>query len=401
MLLKEYFQRHSKLLDLRSAATRYLINIVGFVEILILPLLLAPADYSEIERNKQLIAFSPVVLLGAGLGYLRVRFKDENYLSSSSYTLGALVSCFSVSVILIFAEINLVFVLAIFLYIFSSAIEKQLQGCNKLLIAYSYKAFISVALIAATVISSYYASEKVEARLLYSIAIIVALSIWISFAIKSLPFPMFADVRNLWGHLYKYLGMIKSGFILNLLTFIIILHFIFERKVVADYFPVQLSSYSLAFAFSQIGIVLINAIAYAFQYKFGAANKELQPKEYRTYRNAMIFVSLILLICSIPFVYIYQKYYIGYDNLLEIYITFYLFSGLYFALSSTSVVALYLGLSNAALVSFLVLLFFNVLLSPIIGFGYSNIFLYLIKSGLLIVVAGLYLDYKIIRRLES
>lgn len=401
MSLKQYFQRHSRLLDLRAAAARYLINAIGFLEILILPLVLTPTDYAEIERNKQLVAFSPVVLLGAGLGYLKFHFKDESYLNSSSYTFGALISCFGVSVLLLSAGTNPVLVLAISLYIFTSAVEKQLLGCNRLLIAYSYKAFISVALIIGAVLTSYYTSEAVDAGLLYSMAITVALSIWMLLARESVSFPMVANFKSLWGHVCIYFGMIRSGFVLNLLTFIIILHFIFERKVVGDYFSEQLPSYSLAYAFSQIGIVLINAIAYAFQHKFGVTGDQLLPKEYRAYRNAMIFVYVVLLVCSIPVVYIYQQYYGGYDGLLEIYISFYLFSGLYFALSSTSVVALYLGLSKVALVSFLVFLFVNVLLSPHVGFSYSSIFLYLIKSGLLIVGAGVYLDCRIIKRLGS
>jgi len=366
-----------------------------------LPLLLAPANYAEIERHKQLVAFSPVVLLGAGLGYLKLHFKEESDFNSGSYTLGALISCFAVSAILASFGANPFLVLSVFLYIFTSAIEKQLLGCNRLLIAYSYKAFISVALIVGTLIFTCYAPEELDAGLLYSSAIIVALSVWISFSVKSASFPCITNIEVLWRCVCKYAEMIKSGFILNLLTFAIVLHFIFERKVVADYFPEQLPSYSLAYAFSQIGIVLINAIAYAFQHKFGLTSDQLQPKEYRAYRNAMIFLYVLLLIGSIPLVYVYQIYYDGYDGLLEIYLSFYLFSGLYFALTSTSVVALYLGLSKAALASFLVFLFFNVLFSPFVGFGYSSIFLYLVKSGLLIVGAGAYLDYRIIKQLGS
>ncbi len=401
MSLKQYFQRHLRLLDLRAAVGRYLINAIGFAEILILPLLLAPEEYAEIERNKQLVAFSPVVLLGAGLGYLKFHFKNESHLNSGSYTLGALISCSAAGAILLFFGTNPVLVLAVVLYIFTSAVEKQLVGCNRLLIAYSYKAFISVALISVTLICGYYASEDVGAGFLYSIAIIVALSIWILFAIKSVSLPSIASIAGLWGGVCKYVGMIKGGFVLNFHTFVIILHYIFERKVVADYFPEQLPSYSLAYALSQIGIVFINAIAYAFQQKFGLASNQLQPKEYRTYRNAMILVYAALLFFSIPVVYFYQEYYGGYGGLLEIYVSFYLFSGLYFALSSTSVVALYLGLSKAALVSFFVFLFVNVLLSPFAGLGYSSILLYLIKSGLLIVGAGIYLDRRIIKRLGS
>lgn len=401
MSLKKYFQRHSRLLDLRAAAGRYLINAIGFVEILVLPFLLAPADYAEIERNKQLVAFSPVVLLGAGLGYLKFHFKGVSNINSGSYTFGALISSFVVSAVLLIFGANSFQVSAVFLYIFTSAIEKQLLGCNRLLIAYSYKAFISVALIVGTLIFTYFASEELNAGLLYPIAIIVALSIWISFAIKSVSFQCIANIEGLWVCVCEYVRLIKSGFVLNLLTFVIILHFIFERMVIADYFSEQLPSYSLAYAFSQIGIVMINAIAYAFQNKFGIASNQLQPNEYRAYRNAMIFVYVALLVFSIPMIYIYQGYYGGYDDLLEIYISFYLFSGLYFSISSTSVIALYLGLSNVALISFLVFLFVNVFFSPFVGFDYSSIFLYLFKSGILIVCAAFYLDYVIIKRLDS
>lgn len=401
MSLKQYFQRHSKLLDLRAAAARYLINAIGFLEILILPLVLTPTDYAEIERNKQLVAFSPVVLFGAGLGYLKFHFKDESYLNSSSYTFGALISCVGVSVLLLSAGTNPILVLAITLYIFTSAVEKLLLGCNRLLIAYSYKAFISVALITGTLLTSYYTDGAVDAGSMYSLAIIVALSTWLLLTRESVSFPKVANFKELWGCACIYFGMIRGGFVLNLLTFAIILHFIFERKVVGDYFSEQLPGYSLAYAFSQIGIVLINAIAYGFQHKFGVTGEQLSTKEYRAYRNAMIFVYVVLLVGSIPVVYIYQQHYGGYDHLLEIYIYFYLFSVLYFALSSTSVVVLYLGLSRAALVSFLVFLSVNVLLSPYVGLSYSSIFLYLIKSGLLIVGAGVYLDYRIIRRLGA
>jgi hypothetical protein len=65
------------------------------------------------------------------------------------------------------------------------------------------------------------------------------------------------------------------------------------------------------------------------------------------------------------------------------------------------VIALYLGLSNVALISFLVFLFVNVFFSPFVGFDYPSIFLYLFKSGILIVCAAFYLDYVIIKRLDS
>lgn len=399
MSLKKCFQHHSKLLDLKLAVARYGINFIGFIELVLIPLIVSPFYYSTIEKDKQLISFMPIVLLGAGLGFLKLHFNRGDPYLKWDYFFGSFVTGFLFCAILYSFGFGFIYVIAAFLIIIVSVLEKLLVVQNQLISASSYKAFISIALVLIACLIGK-TGFVLDPTSLYAVSIISGLSIWILMVRRKLvlfsgSFSWFS-VRSL----KTYRDLINNGFVLNFHTYLIILYFIFDRYIYTNFFESFLPGYSLAFAFSQISLVLVHSVAYSLQYKFGENINSVSVDEYNQFKFAVIKAFLFIYLCTLPFVYLYSVFLSNYQDFFKIYALVSLFNGMYFSISATSIVALYLGVSKQALATFMLALVANAVISPAIGFIEGSFYYNLIKSGIILVGSAVLLDWKVSRLIK-
>ncbi len=81
--MKKYSHLLSELPDLKVFVTRYGINFIVLIETILLPVLLSPTFYTEVEFLRYLFLVVPVLLWGAHSGYLYILYRRGEDLATA------------------------------------------------------------------------------------------------------------------------------------------------------------------------------------------------------------------------------------------------------------------------------------------------------------------------------
>lgn len=397
MLFKQFFLRHFELIDFRLIAARYAVSAISAFEVILLPFILHPALYAEIEMNRQILSFLPIALLGASLGYVRIYFKAGSEKIDSDLISGTIISA-SITAILVFMfSKSLLFSFSSFIFIFCTSSERIIFAEGKLILATLYKLFISISVIIIFWFLNKYYNEKISIYT-YFLCINIGCFIWL-FIIRS---KIFNSIQNIeYGSIRNYIKLIYGGFLLNSLTYFILLYFIIDRYFISIFFKDKIYEYAVSFSISQIPIVLMNTIAYSFLYKMGNNINKMNLNDYKMYRKSSILVFIITFVLGSFFGFLYFDLISMPDKSIFIFLILNFFLGLYFALSATTGVSLYLNLSRQALLIFIISMLINIIISPFFITVAWSPELYVFKSGTILVVSAILLDRLIIKRLRQ
>jgi hypothetical protein len=400
MLLKQSFLRHFELIDFRLSAARYAVSAVSALEVILLPLLIDPSLYAGIEKNRQILSFLPLALLGSSLGYIKVYFDGKSERAHADLFNGALISAFFAA-LLIFTFTSLIsFAIATFLFILCTATERIAFVNGNLILATIYKGIISIFVLALFVFIKRFYSNSLSLDI-YFVSVCLGCTIWliiISYRIINIRNLIF---QNNFSFAKKYYSMISEGFFLNALTYAIVLYLMVDRRIIEHFYPSSHYHYALSFSLSQLSLILINTIAYSFLYKMGDEQKIISFKNYKTYRTTAVFSFFFVYICGMIGGYIYLAFIVNAEDALYIYSIVSFFLGLYFAISAATVLALYLDLARAGLAIFVASIALNLVISPGLAFGNWPVEIYLVKSGVILTLSAVALDFLIVRRLKA
>lgn len=394
MLLKKYLSRLSELSDIRLFFSRYLVNFIGLVEILCLPLLLDPGIYTEVELMRQFFLMAPLLILGAHSGYLISLYKEKRDLQLSLVIMTGLIGV-GVSAVVSLMVGGLLPALAVFLMILVASMEKVLVGRGNLIVASVYKAIISGVLICFA-LYAYYIKLDVSALALYSGCIIVGILLWGFVIWFTSDLKEFQGSINFRRSVHEFLHLARHGFLINIQSYALIAYFIFDRIIVKSYYSDYSSEYAIGFSLSQIVFIAVNTVAFAAQQKVGENLNKFKLKDY----NKMLIVTIILyavtLVVAVPMIYLFSQWVTGYGNFVNSFILIVTFFGAYYAVSAISVIGFYQGMAMKSLYVVVFFLMLNIVMT--IGLAendygyYSNLF----KSGLLLLLSAIVFD-KMIR----
>ena len=390
----------SELSDIRLLVVRYAVNFVGFIEILLLPVLLDPDFYTDVEFLRYLMMLAPIFLFGAHSGFLYEFYNNKVNHIKTLCLFSFLVSSIIATLVFFITE-RLLVSMAVFCLIFVNPLEKWLVVSGKLILASVYKSFISISMICLGCISFlYYSGDSFTD--IYSLSIIVGSLVWTGylFSLLKAPFSSVFDYENIAGFYLEIIKLVKSGFVINVQSYVLVAYFLFDRFFISQFYGGFEREYALAFSLSQIIFIGLNTIAFSAQRNVGCSIQAYSLENYSRGIKLVFMLFSVLGIIGLVGVYILNLLLVGYGDFIYTFMITSVLYGAYYALSSFSVVAFYKNLSSTALFILLLFMVLNVALSYLLKnyeFGY---YLILFKSGVLLLLSSLLLDNYIRRALK-
>jgi hypothetical protein len=396
MWFSRFLKHLSELSSLRLVALRYAVNAIGVVEIALLPTLLAPAFYAEVETTKQMMLFAPALLFGASTGYLHSLFSRGRDLQGA-LLLGAAVVGIVGGAGFAYASGSLLAGCAVLLLVMATAVEKILVSVNRLLLGSLYKALVSVSLVCAVLAIT--PAGMFSATDLYATAALFGCLAWLgaTFWVGAVRLPAW---RTLGRTAADFRELVVSGFALNAQTYLILLYFIIDRMAVAALYPERNAEYAIAYSVSQIMFIFMNTIAFSMQYVAGKNAAGMTVSQYRQMRRTVLTLYGIIFLASIPCVYAFSLFVPQYGNFINSFLLIASLAGVFYALSAISLVGFYLNLSPFALKLMGIALVLNALaivLTSMLDLGY---YANLLRTGAILAGCAFLYDRKIVRTLE-
>ena len=396
-MLKKYLNHLSELSDIRLLVVRYAVNFVGFIEILLLPVLLDPGFYTDVEFLRYLMMLAPIFLFGAHSGFLYQFYNNKIDHIKILCLFSFLVSSVIATLIFFITEKILVSI-AIFCLILVSPLEKWLVVSGKLILASVYKSFISISMIILGCVSFlYYNGESFTD--IYSLSIIIGSLVWGVYLLSLVkaPFSSLLDVEGFSSFYQGVIQLVKSGFVINIQSYVLVAYFLFDRFFIGQFYSESEREYALAFSLSQIIFIGLNTIAFSAQRNIGSSIQTYTLENYSRGIKLVFMLFSVLGFVGVCGVFVLNLFIAGYGDFIYSFIITSIFYGAYYAFSSFSVVAFYKNLSFSALFILLVFMILNITLSYLLISYKGGYYLMLFKSGLLLLLSSLVMD-KYIRR---
>lgn len=396
MWFKRFLRHLSELSSLRLVMLRYAVNAIGVVELALLPALLTPGLYADMETIKQMMLFAPVLLIGAATGYLHSLFAGGRDLKGALLLGGALVGS-SGGAVYAYVSGSVLAGCAIFLLVIAACVEKILVSVNRLLLGSLYKALVSVSLVCAVLAIGN--SAMVNATNLYSTAVVLGCLAWLgaTFWVGALRLPRWDGIGPAWN---DFRELVQNGFALSAQSYILLLYFIVDRMAIATLYPDRNAEYAIAYSVSQVVFIFVNTIAFSMQYVAGKNAAGMTVSQYRQMRRTVLTVCAIIFFASIPCVYAFGQYVPQYGDFINSFLLIASLAGIFYALSAIALVGFYLNLSGYALNLLCIALGFNVLtliLTNMLDLGY---YANLARTGAILAACACIYDRKIILALE-
>ena len=393
IVLKKYISRLSELTDLRLLIVRYSVNFIVLIEILILPLVLRPEDFTSLEYLKNLLLFAPILLCGVNSGYINRVYKDK---LDDRY---ALILAVTIIALLAFCILNLLLAnilpaIAISLYIIVVGCEKICIADGFLVLASLYKAFYSTGLVLFAV---FYATDSSDPiNVIYAISVILGSIFWLFLFVVYFDKKNFSSLNLRSPELFERVGrslqnimlLVKRGILVSFQTFLLVGFFLFDRWFFLKNFEDNVNAYSLAFSLAQIGFIAINTVAFSMQRSLGESLHDLTKKSLFRLLKINVLSAIVLLTLALLAVSVldYSKIFENYGQYLLSYIIISFLYGTFYVCSTYTVVAIYfernlylLGLMGGALMIDIIASF------ALVNYGYEIL---LLKSGLILSGVG-------------
>jgi hypothetical protein len=397
-LLKKYLRRLSELSDLSLFLARYLVNFIGLVEIIFLPLLFDPDIYTNVELIRQLFLMAPLLILGAHSGYLICLYKERRDLQLSLVIMTVLIGA-GISVAVSVMVGGLMPAVAVFLIIIVASLEKVLVAKGKLIVASVYKAIISAALIGFALYANQMALD-VTAITLYSVCVVVGVLLWICLIWFTADLKELRAQINLKQCVREFLDLARHGFLVSVQSYILVAYFLFDRLVVNSYYKNYSSEYAIGFSLSQIIFIAINTVAFAAQHKVGVRLNKFLLIDYNKMLANTFIILVVLLAFTVPIIYLLGWFITGYGNFVNSFAIISFFFGGYYAVSALAVVGFYQGMARKALYILLFFLILNILVTLGLVQYDLNYYFNLLKSGLLLLISAVVFDQMIRREFD-
>jgi hypothetical protein len=388
MLLKKYCHHLIELSDFRLFFIRYSVNLILFVEMMLLPFILRPNFYAQMELLRNIFLIAPITLLGAHSGYLLVYYnqhKDyKNALLLFTCTSGL---CLSFCVFFIFH--NLLASAAVFFVLACNSVEKILIVEGRLIWASVYKSMVSLFMICIC-LGSVFFSFSLSSIDVYAASTILGISFWLILGFANTPciFPFKCD----WSEIRE---LISRGFYLNIQTYILLIYFLVDRYFINAVYVDHAAEYAISYSFSQIIFIALNTIAFSAQQKMGLNVNSIGLNGYNKLLRTTVVLYCVLLTISFIAVLCLAPFLSRYGDFKYSFIIISIFVGGYFTISSFSVLAFYKGLASKMMGSILLVSILNIAISYCFMKYSVDYYLNLIKSGFLLVLSALMVDNSI------
>lgn len=317
---------------------RYSIYLIIAIETILLPTLIAPSKYAEIEFLKYTALLGQFILTGACTGYIRHLYFPKLKLSPNAFLTCSTLHCMLIAVAL-FPFLGTVEIIIIAFTSLATVTEAILRGREDYMKALSFKPILSLSIITLAIIGAFNHTEA-EKIILFATTLAAG-----SIALFALPH--FSDKQGYVGVLHTiklYVASITYGFYTNIATALTFLLFYQHRIHIKESSFEVLHVYSLSFALTQAANLAVTTIAYRRINDFG----KLQGKvsEELKLAKATVAVGLILFIAAaaivISFSYFAEQYY-QYENLFECTAIMMVLQGLGNVANSVNAIHLYSG----------------------------------------------------------
>lgn len=374
---------------------RYFLYTFIAIEVLILPKLVSPVVYANIEYYKFILYFMPFLLIGANSGYVYYLYNQHRDYFSSLFFIGSsyflLISLF----IFIYTDDILLASASLLMTLFT-IIEQKVKTEKFFLLAMSIKPLISLMIILVALLYKYDIAANMETLNLLYYAILLAFVIWVCIICVKLNKSMIADIPIR----FKYFIMlIRKGFLINVGTLMLMAIFFTDRYFTKNYYPDYLGTYSFSYNIVQFIVLALTTLAYANVIEIGEEINKLDSSFLYKKLITSYKIFFFLFVFFILFVFVLTHFY-SFIDLLPISLMMGFFMGGFYATNSISSVAQYKDLLGQLTIILLLILIANILLSYIFSFYQVSYLLFTAKTGLLLFSYSLFLQYLIFRKIQ-
>lgn len=394
-----FLSRLTSLVDVKFFIVRYCVFFIGFLEIILLPVLLKSGFFAEVEFIKQIFLLVPFLLLGMHSGYLYVYYADKREFHVPLLVTGCLVGFLSFVLLLLYTN-NVLVSCAVLSLIMAIVIEKILVSYGSLILASLYKALVSGVLIIGAVFV-YVFDLNISSYSFYSLSFVFGFFAWLllvflySNFFATLHRPMLSSLKT------DCLRMIKSGFFISLHTFFLIGYLLFDRFVVNTYYSNYSAEYALAFSLSQIVFIGVNAVAYVSQHRIGVGFESMTRFDYMHLVESVWRLFFILFVFGLSVCFVVSHFVSNYGQFVYSYIVISFLFGGYYVYSSISSVGMYRGLASHSLIVFVIVFVINIFVTLMFVYLDVPYYINVVKTGALLLASALCYHLIILRRVYS
>lgn len=273
-LLKELPKHLSALSDGKLFVARYLVNVVLVAEILILPLIVKPSSFVEIEYYRNILILIPFLLLGINSGYLPLLYRHNTDAKYQLLRFGTFLGLAG-AVIVYCLQKSVFFSFSVFAVLLYLSVEKILIARKYLVFVSIAKSMASVSVLAAFNFMRLYEPFSINEFDLYYAGYAIGIIIWFVFLIARID--QFLDIdflelvqkfdfRN---DIFQVAELIRHGFPIALQTWLLFYLFLIDRDIFIESFQESAPSYNLMFSLGSIFFIGLNTVAFSLQVKFG------------------------------------------------------------------------------------------------------------------------------------
>ena len=349
------------LFPLRVVFIRYaLFGLVG-LEALLIPFMLAPERFAEIEYFRNLVFLFQFAFLGLCTGYITHRYRENDDQKETLLAGAASLALVATSAVWIVSGSSALAV-AVLIVMSAFLIETLLKADVRYTLAILFKPLCSVVYLslAGIFLLTGAGAGLVEATVVMLICV-GAIVGWLPLILRSIKAPRLRPQFRV-GPLGS---MFKSGLIINLTTLLVMLHLFLDRHFIREAFPDLLPDYSFAMNLAQFVILAITTIGYMNQVEIGRTFQDSGIDGIKTYVGKSLkrtfSIYLILNLLLVPVGIVVQRL-IGFDDLLPFLFTTSVLLGAALSLFSINAALAYLRKFNVVAAMLLVTLVANVLL---------------------------------------
>jgi hypothetical protein len=365
------------------------------LEILLIPILLDKADFGDLEYMKSIITLAPFALLGSfsGFVYFKYNAKRDYY---NELFLGGLISCIINAICFAFFWGNIFFIIPFMLNGMSTIVEKRIQTKNGFILSILFKPLLSVFMIIVIFCNTKFFGLKHNLEFVLTAVYLCAFSVWVLLAeyfYKMNVIPRFFRGNRL--TVIKYYKLVYKGFFINISTILISLFLFSTRYFIKNYFKTDLASYSLALNISQFVFIGVNTLGYISLIHIGENLSKVSKSYLKTtlYKSAIYFA--LLFVGGVTIMFGYNFVIRSFHRSVEYYLIATAFIGLFYTTSVLSPILLYKDKLKESTMFLLVCFLIDVGTSFIFVQMHLDALLLAIKSGLLLLITGIYNLYLI------
>jgi hypothetical protein len=311
------------------------------LEVLLLPLLVPPRVYGDIEYFRYVAGLAPTLFLGSHTGYMYVLYTQgrDNY---PALLHGGLL-VLAVGTAILATAMNVGYLApAVLVAGIAVVLEKRMQSGKQFYLAILYRPLVAVVLLAAAGVWTARGFQLYGAALV-NVGYCGALLIWclamVRFCTLSLK-EVFLPVGSR-RFLSDYGRLIQAGFVENLATVFLGLFLFADRQLLRSAGSAALPVFSLAFNLAQFAVIGVNSIGYVSAVAYGEGFSTLEAAHVRRGLSRAFAVCAFLGFATVLVALVYDRMVMHNDGLVMATALVLLGSGIYFSVGTASAIILY------------------------------------------------------------